>query len=50
MTGLNVFNTTVHKTNGWLRDLMEELGTENRLTAYRVRDYPPTGHVGIGAA
>ena len=36
MTGLDVFDTTVHKTNGWLRELIEELGTENRLTAYRV--------------
>ena len=35
MTGLDVFDTTVHKTNSWLKDLMQELGSQDRLSAYR---------------
>ena len=34
MTGLNVFDTTVQKSNMWLKDIMEELGWENRHRAY----------------
>jgi uncharacterized protein (DUF2267 family) len=26
MTGIDVFDTTIHETNAWLHDLMEELG------------------------
>jgi uncharacterized protein (DUF2267 family) len=34
MTGLEVFDTTVHKTNVWLNDLMEELRLLDRHEAY----------------
>jgi uncharacterized protein (DUF2267 family) len=34
-TGLEVFDTTVQKTNAWLHDLMHELGWHDRHTAYR---------------
>jgi len=33
-TGLDVFDTTLQKTNTWLRDLMEELFWEDRHKAY----------------
>jgi uncharacterized protein (DUF2267 family) len=33
-TGLEVFDTTVHKTNRWLNQLMEVLGTKDRHRAY----------------
>jgi uncharacterized protein (DUF2267 family) len=33
-TGLDVFDTTVHKTNSWLKSLMEELHWEDRRRAY----------------
>jgi uncharacterized protein (DUF2267 family) len=33
-TGLDVFDTTLHKTNSWLKDLMQVLGTEDRHRAY----------------
>jgi uncharacterized protein (DUF2267 family) len=33
-TGLDVFDTTLHKTNLWLKDIMVELGTEDRHRAY----------------
>lgn len=33
-TGLSVFDTTIQKTNAWLRDIMYELGTEDRHRAY----------------
>jgi uncharacterized protein (DUF2267 family) len=33
-TGLAVFDTTVQKTNGWLKDLMDELGWDDRHKAY----------------
>jgi uncharacterized protein (DUF2267 family) len=33
-TGLDVFDTTVHKTNAWLNDLRAELLTEDRHLAY----------------
>ncbi len=35
-TGLDVFDTTLHKTNAWLADLMAELHTDDRKYAYRV--------------
>ena len=34
MTGLEVFDTTVHKTHVWLNDIMQELGWEDRYKAY----------------
>jgi uncharacterized protein (DUF2267 family) len=34
MTGLEVFDTTVHKTNVWLNDVMQELGWYDRHKAY----------------
>jgi uncharacterized protein (DUF2267 family) len=34
MTGLEVFNTTVHKTYIWLNDIMQELAWEDRYKAY----------------
>jgi uncharacterized protein (DUF2267 family) len=34
VTGLEVFDTTVHKTNSWLRELMDELGWSDRHKAY----------------
>ena len=33
-TGLEVFDTTVHKTNSWLKDVMMELGWDDRQRAY----------------
>ena len=33
-TGLDVFDTTIQKTNLWLKDLMSELGWEDRHQAY----------------
>jgi uncharacterized protein (DUF2267 family) len=35
MTGLDVFDTTVHKTNSWLKEIMDELGIDNRHQAYQ---------------
>jgi len=34
MTGLDVFDTTVHKSNAWLKDIMDELGWNDRHKAY----------------
>ena len=34
VTGLTQFDATVHKTNEWLHDLMNELGLENQQGAY----------------
>jgi len=34
MTGLDVFDNTVQKSNMWLKEIMEELGWENRHRAY----------------
>jgi uncharacterized protein (DUF2267 family) len=34
MTGLEVFDTTVHKTHIWLNDIMQELGWDDRYKAY----------------
>jgi len=33
-TGLEVFDTTLHKTHTWLKAIMQELGTEDRHRAY----------------
>jgi uncharacterized protein (DUF2267 family) len=33
-TGLTSFDTTLQVTNGWLKDLMEELGWQDRQKAY----------------
>jgi uncharacterized protein (DUF2267 family) len=33
-TGLDVFERTIHKTNAWLKELMQELATESRHDAY----------------
>ncbi len=33
-TGLAVFDTTLQKTHAWLKDVMRELGTEDRHKAY----------------
>jgi uncharacterized protein (DUF2267 family) len=35
VTGLDVFDTTVHKTNQWLKRLMEIEGWQDRREAYR---------------
>jgi uncharacterized protein (DUF2267 family) len=34
-TGLDVFDTTIHKTNTWLKELMQIGGWESRRTAYK---------------
>jgi uncharacterized protein (DUF2267 family) len=34
MTGLEVFDTTVHKTNSWLKEVMQEIHRDNRRKAY----------------
>jgi uncharacterized protein (DUF2267 family) len=34
MTGLEVFDTTIHKTNTWLHDLIQELSLHDRHEAY----------------
>jgi uncharacterized protein (DUF2267 family) len=33
-TGLETFDTTLHKTNRWLKELMQELGLDERHKAY----------------
>jgi uncharacterized protein (DUF2267 family) len=33
-TGLDVFDTTLHKTHTWLNDLMQELDCRDKHTAY----------------
>jgi len=35
-TGLDVFDRSVHKSNEWLKELMERLGSDDRRYAYRV--------------
>lgn len=35
MTGLDVFDTTIHKTNSWLKEIMDELGIDNRHQVYQ---------------
>lgn len=34
MTGLDVFDRAIHKSNEWLKDLMLEMGWEDRHRAY----------------
>lgn len=34
MTGLEAFDSTIQKTNIWLKDIMKELGTEDKHRAY----------------
>jgi uncharacterized protein (DUF2267 family) len=34
ITGLDVFDRTVHKTNSWLKEIMQELNCEDRHKAY----------------
>jgi uncharacterized protein (DUF2267 family) len=34
ITGLDVFDSTVHQTNAWLKAIMGRLGTEDRHRAY----------------
>jgi hypothetical protein len=33
-SGLEVFDTTVHKTNSWLKELMQEIHRGDRRKAY----------------
>lgn len=33
-TGVDTFDTTLQKTNSWLKDLMEEMGEQDRENAY----------------
>ncbi|MCK6545734.1 DUF2267 domain-containing protein [Myxococcota bacterium] len=33
-TGLDVFDTTINRTNIWLKEIMEELATDDRHRAY----------------
>jgi uncharacterized protein (DUF2267 family) len=35
MTGLAALDRTIHKTNEWLNELMDELGTNDKNRAYR---------------
>ena len=57
-TGLEVFDTTVQRTNIWLKAIMEEIGSEDRHLAYlalratlhALRDrLPPEAAVHLGA-
>lgn len=49
LTGLEVFDATIHKTNMWLKEFMEEMNWTDRRRAYlafkcvliAVRDYLP---------
>jgi len=34
MTGLDVFDTTIHKTNVWLKEIADEINAPNRHQAY----------------
>ena len=52
LTGLDVFDTTVHKTNGWLSELMARLGCSRRdayvglrATLHALRDRLPVDEV-----
>lgn len=35
LTGLDTFDATVHKTNAWLKQVMVNLGVDDRRVAYR---------------
>lgn len=58
MTGLEVFDSSIHQTNVWLKSIMERLGTDDRHRAYlalratlhALRDrLPPEVAVHLGA-
>lgn len=58
ITGLEVFDSTVHQTNTWLKSIMSRLGTDDRHRAYlalrstlqALRDrLPPEAAVHLGA-
>jgi uncharacterized protein (DUF2267 family) len=57
-TGLPAFDATLHATNAWLKDVMEELGCEDRAEAYHalrevlhaLRDRLPVGETAALAA
>jgi uncharacterized protein (DUF2267 family) len=34
MTGLEIFDATVHKTNSWLKEVMQEIHRDDRRKAY----------------
>lgn len=34
VTGLDVFDSTLQKTNEWLQQIMQQLGTDSRQEAY----------------
>ena len=36
VTGLSVFDATVQKTNAWLSELMETIGSDSRARAYAI--------------
>ena len=38
LTGLDVFDNTIHKANIWLKEIMEELGTDNQRLPGAARD------------
>jgi uncharacterized protein (DUF2267 family) len=40
MTGLDIFDSTIQKTNLWLKDMLEELGWEDRHKAYQGLRFP----------
>jgi uncharacterized protein (DUF2267 family) len=40
MTGLDVFDTTIHKTNIWLKEIMDELAIDQRHQAYQALRAP----------
>jgi uncharacterized protein (DUF2267 family) len=53
VSGLTAFDSTIHTTNTWLKELMEDLGWEDRQRAYHalravlhaLRDRLPLGEV-----
>jgi len=58
LTGVKAFDTTIHTTNVWLNDLMDELSWHDRTQAYHairvvlhaLRDCLPTGEAADLAA
>ena len=42
MTGLEVFDATIHKTNSWLKELMQEIHRDDRRTPIRRAARPCT--------
>jgi uncharacterized protein (DUF2267 family) len=57
-TGLSVFDSTLHATNVWLKELMQEMGWDDRQKAYHalrevlhaLRDRLPVGEAAALAA